>query len=175
MMRGGYLDELERLLADNRCRRLVVVTTGSRLIDPDEWTPAIRACFELIAGFCDCPDGRRGQYACGCIRLIHGQAKGADDIADWDATSRGWPVRKWPVRRDAWLVNGGYAGHLRNRDMVDEAARVAERLHAQVLCTAFIHNESRGASGCAAYAQLSGIPTLRVTTEDLWIPRVRAA
>lgn len=174
-MIGGYLDELDRLLADNRLRRLVVVVTGSRLVDDAEWTPAIRNCFDRIAGVCSCPDARRGQYACGCIRLIHGQADGVDRIADALARQRGWPVRRWPVKRNDWLLNGGYAGHLRNRDMVNEARKVAERLHAQVLCTAFIHNASRGASGCASYAQLSGVATLRVTDDDLWIPRVRAA
>jgi hypothetical protein len=170
----GYLDRLDELLAPAHTR-LVLIVTGSRVAPWELWSPAVYGVFERIANLCDHPDGRRGDFRCGCIRVVHGNAKGIDKEADAIAYRRDWPIRRFPVVPSVWMKRGGYAGHERNHAMVDEAKATAEKLRARLLCTAFIHNGSPGATGCAGYAQLSGIPTLRVTTEDLWMPRVTAA
>lgn len=86
--------------------------------------------------------------------LVHGAARGADQIAEhvWDAW--GLPVEGWPAQWDRY---GNRAGYVRNATMV--------RLGADV-CVAFIRNGSAGATMCADLAGKAGIPTIRVPPDD---------
>jgi hypothetical protein len=82
--------------------------------------------------------------------VIHGGAKGADEIAGvlWKPYG---PVEVYPLTRADWERHGRRAGYLRNQAMVDAGADI---------CLAFIKNNSRGASMCAALAEKAGIPVV---------------
>lgn len=86
--------------------------------------------------------------------LIHGTARGVDTIAGDFWESLGGITEKYPAN---WEKYGMMAGHLRNKQMVKSGA---------TLCLAFIRNASKGAMHCAALAEKSGIPTVRVTDDD---------
>ncbi len=49
--------------------------------------------------------------------VIHGNAPGADSLAGEWARARGVPVEAYPAE---WDLYGRAAGHLRNRQMLDE-------------------------------------------------------
>lgn len=83
--------------------------------------------------------------------VIHGAARGADTLAATAARSLGIEVEEHPAN---WEAHGRAAGILRNRLMVDLGADV---------CLAFIRDDSRGATHCAALAESRGIPTRRFT------------
>lgn len=83
------------------------------------------------------------------VVLVHGDAKGADRMAEalWHLAHL--PVEAHPAD---WRPSGIYnphAGHARNQKMVDLGAD---------LCLAFIHNNSAGATDCARRAEEAGIP-----------------
>ena len=78
--------------------------------------------------------------------LVHGDAQGADQMADRWAASRLVEREPHPYMSE----HGRAGGHIRNAYMV--------RLGAAV-CLAFIYERSAGASGCAAAAHAAGIPT----------------
>ncbi|TVZ01226.1 DUF2493 domain-containing protein [Trebonia kvetii] len=76
---------------------------------------------------------------------------GADRLADQWALEREVDVER---HRAAWNTYGRAAGPIRNLQMVNCGAD---------LCLAFIRNGSRGASGCADYAEAKGILVRRFT------------
>jgi len=81
--------------------------------------------------------------------LVHGGARGADQMAAHVSLTWGW---KQEEHRAGWGRLGKAAGPVRNREMVLAGAD---------LCLAFIRNGSPGATGCAAMAQQHGIPVRR--------------
>lgn len=85
------------------------------------------------------------------ITVVHGGARGADKIAGSIAASLGMNVEVFPAN---WSTYGKRAGYLRNAEMVAGGAKV---------CTAFIKNESRGATMCARLAEDAGIEVRRWT------------
>jgi len=112
-----------------------ILVTGSR-----EWdnTATIHAVLdELLAGPHD-------QLPI----LVHGAARGADTIAADHWKSFGLPDEPHPANWNRYPKRS--AGHIRNAQMVQLGAD---------LCLAFILNNSRGATGCAALAKAAGIPT----------------
>lgn len=114
-----------------------VLLTGSR-----DWTDwhTIVAKLDFLAR--NIPD----------LMIVHGACpRGADDIADRHARAHGIRTERHPAN---WRKYGRRAGHVRNAHMVALGAE---------LCLAFIRDKSPGASGCAAMAEHSGIPTIRFT------------
>lgn len=81
--------------------------------------------------------------------LIHGGARGADQIAAHYAEAMDWGIEKYPA---LWNLYGKRAGFMRNAEMVNAGADV---------CLAFIYNNSRGATHCAGLAESAGIPVRR--------------
>lgn len=79
--------------------------------------------------------------------LVSGGAQGADVLCEQCWTHWGGAVERHAAD---WQRDGRRAGYLRNLRMVEAGADV---------CLAFIRNQSRGASHCAAWADLAGIPT----------------
>ncbi|MGH3867252.1 MAG: DUF2493 domain-containing protein [Pseudonocardiaceae bacterium] len=81
--------------------------------------------------------------------IVHGAARGADQLADQVARDWGWTPDRHPAD---WARYGRSAGFRRNAAMVTLGADV---------CLAFILDGSRGASHTAALAEATGIPTRR--------------
>ncbi|MGH3826912.1 MAG: DUF2493 domain-containing protein [Pseudonocardiaceae bacterium] len=84
-----------------------------------------------------------------CPVVVHGGARGADQLADRVARERGWTPE---CHRADWDRYGRSAGYRRNAVMVTLGANV---------CLAFIHQHSPGATHAAELAQRAGIPTHR--------------
>jgi hypothetical protein len=85
------------------------------------------------------------------IVIVHGNAPGADRIADKLARDHGVTVE---THRAEWELQGKRAGMIRNMKMVSLGADI---------CLAFIKDGSRGATHCAEYAESVGIPVRRFT------------
>lgn len=81
--------------------------------------------------------------------VVHGGARGADQLADQAARNWGWTPEPHPAD---WGRYGRSAGFRRNAAMVALDADV---------CLAFILDGSRGASHTAQLAETAGIPTHR--------------
>lgn len=84
------------------------------------------------------------------IVVVHGGARGADDIADrwaWGHLQAGWPVEVEAHLAD-WDEYGSAAGPIRNREMVALGADV---------CHAFPLKGSVGTYGCMRLARDAGI------------------
>ena len=88
------------------------------------------------------------------ITLVHGDATGADRMAEdlWRQT--GMPVERHPAN---WRAHGRLAGPVRNRAMVAAGAD---------LCLAFPLGESKGTRGCMREAARAGIPTRVIEKES---------
>jgi hypothetical protein len=115
-----------------------ILVTGSRTWDDG---------YAIITALLDCqpPDSRAIPV------VIHGNAEGADRLADDLARELGWGVEPHPAD---WKRYGKSAGPRRNAEMVALGADV---------CLAFIKGGSRGAANCADLAEKAGIKTLRFT------------
>ncbi|HET7640132.1 MAG TPA: SLOG family protein [Ktedonobacteraceae bacterium] len=87
------------------------------------------------------------------VTLIHGGARGADQLAGECAAAFGWDVEVWVPQ---WEEYGKSAGYIRNQEMVDEGAD---------LCIAFIRDNSRGTAHCGLAAEKAGIPTIWIYYE----------
>lgn len=81
--------------------------------------------------------------------IVHGGARGADQLADAVACNWGWTPERHPAD---WNRHGRSAGFRRNANMVALGADV---------CLAFIRDDSAGASHTARLAEAAGIPTRR--------------
>lgn len=81
------------------------------------------------------------------VVLVHGAAQGLDQMAASIWTKNGQHAEAYPAD---WNLYGKRAGIIRNLKMID-----LQPEH----CFAFIKNQSRGASHCAAAADAAGIPT----------------
>jgi hypothetical protein len=114
-----------------------VLITGSRT-----WTneTLMREAFESI--------NKDNEYNFRVI-LVHGTAKGADSMADKIGQELGWSIERHPAD---WNTHGKRAGFVRNSEMVSLGADI---------CLAFIKENSRGATMCAALAEKKNIPTIR--------------
>lgn len=83
--------------------------------------------------------------------LIHGAARGADQMAELNQAKHYRPTESHPAD---WDQYGKRAGYVRNAEMVNLGAD---------LCLAFIKDNSKGATMCADLAEKAGIPTRRFT------------
>lgn len=114
-----------------------ILVTGSR--DWDDWRTLEMALEGAVRGI---------SYH--KVTIVHGDCPtGADYGADSWATQREIEVERHPAD---WDKHGRKAGPLRNIEMVDSGADI---------CLAFIKNHSKGATHCANYAELKGIPVRR--------------
>ena len=117
-----------------RIGELVMVTTGSRSL---AWPSAqIEAALRSAAG------GQR------VLALFHGAARGADALVDQAARRIAWSVRPVPA---AWTVFGPAAGPIRNRQMLEAAAALAQRHGAELVVLAF--PGGGGTASCLREAQ----------------------
>lgn len=110
----------------------VVLVTGSR-----GWTNAEAIERALI-------DATKGHSH---VRLVHGGAKGADQLAHKVAVKRGW---QYKVYTPDWHKLGRSAGLTRNSDMITQEKRVD-------LVLAFPTNDSRGTWDMVAKAKRAGL------------------
>ncbi|AER26452.1 hypothetical protein FGG39_gp33 [Mycobacterium phage Saintus] len=118
-------------------RRILI--TGSR-----DWVARTTVWAALNAELLRSPEG---------IIIVHGGARGADDIADrwaWGMRQYGCPVEIEMYPAD-WEQFGKRAGTLRNQVMVDLGADI---------CHAFPLAQSIGTRHCMSIAQAAGIPVL---------------
>lgn len=92
----------------------------------------------------------------GEMAVIHGGARGADQIAHrWaTATEMGVSVEVHPAD---WDRHGKAAGFIRNQQMVDAGADV---------CLAFPLGESPGTRHCMKAAEKAGIPVINCTERE---------
>lgn len=102
----------------------------------------------------------------GAVHLIHGDYKRRDGALVSDAIADAWAVQRAnegasvTVERvpAPWDLLGAVAGPYRNGFM---AGLLVGRGVQPVGCVAYIDQGSRGASGCAAFAEHVGIPVRR--------------
>jgi hypothetical protein len=120
---------------------LRILVTGSRV-----WTDreAIRSALARA--------GREAGAHPQQVTVVHGGARGADQLAGEVAARFGCTVEIHPAD---WDAHGRAAGPLRNAAMVNLGADV---------CLAFIQDGSRGASHCAGLAEQAGIRVIRHAT-----------
>ncbi|MEO3869360.1 hypothetical protein ABGB18_11060 [Nonomuraea sp. B12E4] len=102
----------------------------------------------------------------GSVHLVHGDYKRRDGRLVSDAIAQAWatqriaegcPVTVEPIAAP-WELLGAVAGPYRNGFM---AGLLVGRGVQPVGCVAYIVEGSRGASGCAAFAEHVGIPVRR--------------
>lgn len=80
------------------------------------------------------------------LTLVHGDARGADRMAEAWAKERGWELDPFPADWDRY---GAAAGPRRNREMVASGADAA---------FAFWHHHSRGTRDCIDLIRKAEIP-----------------
>ena len=118
-----------------------ILITGSR-----DWTDTLA----IAMGIADARlAARLGSHQ---VTVVHGAARGADNIAATYASRNGYYVEPHPAQWRPYGIYNPQAGLIRNREMVELGADV---------CLAFIKNGSRGATHCADLAEAAGIPTKR--------------
>lgn len=126
-----------------------ILVTGSR-----DWTDYDTICRGLTVAIETVIADRPDDFT---ITLVHGNAKGADLLADRFMRNarkfmltKGFTIVIEPHNAD-WEKWGKSAGPVRNKEMVDLGADVI---------VAFIKNNSRGATHCLSLAEKAGIKTL---------------
>ncbi len=109
-------------------------------------------------------DGILSRY--GAVHLMHGDFRRRDGALVSDAIAAEWarqriaegcPVTVEPIPAP-WDLLGNVAGPYRNGFM---AGLLVGRGAQPAGCLAYVEDGSRGASGCAAFAEHVGIPTKR--------------
>ena len=89
----------------------------------------------------------------GRVVFIHGDARGADKIADAVARRLGFDVEAYPAD---WRGNGKGAGPIRNRQMLDTGATLVVAFK-----EGFDHSLTRGGTeNMVRMARAAGIPTI---------------
>ena len=76
--------------------------------------------------------------------IVHGAAKGADQLAEQYAREKNIPVMGFPAD---WSL-GSKAGPIRNQQMIDWANEKALQLREEVICIAFLLPQSKGTWDC---------------------------
>lgn len=122
---------------------MIILVTGSRDWPEEDWRVVSDTLYDLN------PENGWEHT------LIHGGARGADQIAENVVLVRNWRIQRFPAQ---WAEQGRSAGPLRNQRMVDTQPDV---------CVVFRRNKSRGATDCGERAEKAGIPTYWVEYEDL--------
>lgn len=136
--------------------------TGSRDAPEEVWRPFVLRMVLTVKQYLDPCYGRPAKRGCPHVRPSHGAARGVDTWFDDACRMAGWKPVRFPVPERDWERFGRYAGHRRNGFML--------RSELPHLCTALVHNSSRGATGCADTALSMGLPVLRYTEEELLMP-----
>ncbi len=85
--------------------------------DPHDDEDMTQAIMEVRA-LCRMLDGVHETW--GITAIIHGAAKGADDLGGWWARCRGVPEVTFPIAPEDWLIYGNRAGNRRNQLMLDD-------------------------------------------------------
>ena len=99
----------------------------------------------------------------GVVTLVHGTARGADQLADALAPTLGLTVERWPAD---WDRLGSKAGTHRNQLMVDAGADVCLAFRVDGLpCT--------GTRDCASRAARAGIPVNWFVQKDVPVRKLR--
>lgn len=106
-----------------------VIVTGSR-----HWTDGLTIAVELH------------RLPPGPVTILHGDARGADEIASRLAESMCMDVKEYAAD---WTTHGNAAGPIRNQQMVDAGAD---------LCLAFPLPGSKGTWDCVRRCRKAGIP-----------------
>jgi hypothetical protein len=117
---------------------MLVLVTGSR-----DWPPSTLrdVAQEMLCQFDRMPSG---------TVVMHGGARGVDDLAGVLARFFGLTERKMPVTSEMWRKHGKRAGPMRNIAMLDECPD---------LVLAFWNQKSNGTEQCFTEAQRRGIET----------------
>lgn len=89
--------------------------------------------------------------------IVHGAARGADQLADVLAETHGLTVERWLA---AWELHGHRAGHIRNQAMVDKGADVCLAFRVEGL-------PCNGTRDCASRAARAGIPVQWFVQKDV--------
>jgi hypothetical protein len=107
-------------------------------------------------------DGFYGALGASMV-IMHGHCgKGGDEFADQWALNHQprVPAIRWPAD---WKLHGKAAGMLRNRAMVDSGVATCQAFVmpcSSPSCRRVEPHGSHGATGCADYARLQGVPTV---------------
>ena len=120
-----------------------ILITGSR-----EWwdtLPIVGALLGAVPSEADLRD----------VTVVHGGARGADELADRAARDLGFLVEEHPAD---WAKHGKAAGFIRNQEMVNAGADI---------CLAFLKSgaANRGTKDCIGRAEAAGIPVRRIEDE----------
>lgn len=116
-----------------------ILVTGSR-----DWTNGTRIRKAILMAALEERVTTRSQ-----ITVVHGGARGADQMAETIARGLGMQTERHPAD---WEKYGRRAGFIRNDEMVKLGADV---------CLAFIKNQSKGATMCSRLAEEAGMRTVR--------------
>lgn len=155
-----YADRLAKLLhvellAPPEGRPLVLLGAGSRRAEREVWEPVAFECVEVVSTWLKRFRGVHRPV------MRQGEAPGIDQM--WKRA--GQQFRWTPDRIPAdWEQFGKAAGPIRNQAMVDKGAD---------LCIGIITSiESVGTRDCLERARIAEIPTLVISVDDLYLPRV---
>lgn len=135
----------------------VLLVSGSSNAEADVWRPVVSDCLAEVGRWAD-SRGTRHKI------LRHGKAPGIDLLADRRGRALGYHIDAIPSE---WRYWGRRSGILRNGFMVG-------RYPYPDLCLAFFAGRTAGTADCAGQARRAGIPTIPISTEDLYLPHEKA-
>lgn len=87
--------------------------------------------------------------------IVHGDAKGADQLANKYAIQHSIPIKAFPAD---WTL-GNKAGPIRNQQMIDWAIKRALQFESEVICIAFPLPKSKGTWDCIRRCVKEGVKT----------------